>query len=100
MAQHKLTVTITPELIAEAHDNGTVAEDAIISSAASVIHGQYVDEGKITDMTESDNGDGTYQLEVTFVDSATCDTYLAEMQTINEFETSGASRSNQTRADV
>ncbi len=97
---HNLTTTITPDLIADAHDAGTVSEDAIISDAASVIHGRFEAEGKITNMTESDNGDGTYQLIVTFLDSATCDAYLAEMASINEFETSGASRSNQTRADV
>lgn len=97
---HTLTTTITPDLIAEAHDAGTVAEDAIISNEAIVIHERFVSEGKVLDITETDNGDGTYQLVVKFLDSATCDAYLAEMATINEFETSGATRSNQTRADV
>lgn len=97
---HNLTTTITPDLLAESHDAGTVAEDAVISEAATVIHDRFEAEGKITNMTESDNGNGTYQLIVTFIDSATCDAYLAEMASINEFETSGASRSNQTRADV
>jgi len=97
---HNLTTTITPDLIAEAHDAGTVPEDAIISDAAIVIHERFEAEGKILDLTETDNGNGTYQSVIKFVDSAACDAYLAEMASINEFETSGASRSNQTRADV
>jgi len=97
---HNLTTTVNPELIADAHDEGTVNPDAIISNAAIVIHERFVTEGKILDLTETDNGNGTYQSVIKFVDSATCDAYLAEMASINEFETSGASRSNQTRADV
>lgn len=97
---HVLTTTVNPELIADAHDNGTVSPDAIISNAAIVIHERFEAEGKVLDVTESDNGDGTYQSVIKFVDSAACDAYLAEMAEINEFETSGASRSNQTREDV
>ena len=97
---HNLTTTVNPELIADAHDEGTVNPDAIISNEAIVIHERFVTEGKILDLTETDNGNGTYQSVIKFVDSAACDAYLAEMASINEFETSGASRSNQTRADV
>ena len=97
---HTLTTTITPDLIAEAHDAGTVAEDAIISNEAIVIHERFVSEGKVLDITETNNSDGTYQQVIKFLDSAACDAYLAEMASINEFETSGASRSNQTRADI
>ena len=97
---HVLTTTVNPELIADAHDAGTVDPDAIISDEAIVIHERFVSEGKIVDVTETDNGDGTYQSAIKFIDSAACDAYLAEMASINEFETSGASRSNQTRADV
>ena len=97
---HVLTTTVNPELIADAHDAGTVADDAIISPEAIAIHQRFMSEGKIIDLTESDNGDGTYQSVLKFVDSAACDAYLAEMAEINEFETSGASRSNQTRSEV
>ena len=97
---HILTTTVNPELIADAHDEGTVNPDAIISNAAIVIHERFMSEGKVIDITETDNGNGTYQSVIKFVDSAACDAYLAEMASINEFETSGASRSNQTRADV
>jgi len=97
---HILTTTVNPELIADAHDEGTVNPDAIISNAAIVIHERFVAEGKVLDLTETDNGDGTYQSVIKFVDSAACDSYLAEMAEINEFETSGMSRSNQTRSDV
>ena len=97
---HTLTTTITPDLIAEAHDAGTVAEDAIISNEAIVIHERFVSEGKVLDITETNNSDGTYQQVIKILDSAACDAYLAEMASINEFETSGASRSNQTRADI
>ena len=97
---HILTTTVNPELIADAHDEGTVNPDAIISNEAIVIHERFMSEGKVIDITETDNGDGTYQSVIKFVDSAACDAYLAEMAAINEFETSGASRSNQTRAEV
>jgi hypothetical protein len=97
---HVLTTTVNPELIADAHDAGTVADDAIISDEAIAIHERFTAEGKIVDVTETDNGDGTYQSVIKFVDSAACDAYLAEMAEINEFETSGASRSNQTRQDI
>jgi len=97
---HILTTTVNPELIADAHDEGTVNPDAIISNEAIVIHERFMSEGKVIDITETDNGNGTYQSVIKFVDSAACDAYLAEMASINEFETSGASRSNQTRADV
>lgn len=97
---HILTTTVNPELIADAHDAGTVDQDAIISNEAIVIHERFEAEGKVLDVTETDNGDGTYQSVIKFVDSAACDQYLAEMASINEFETSGASRSNQTREDV
>ncbi len=97
---HVLTTTVNPELIADAHDAGTVDTDAIISDEAIVIHERFVSEGKIVDVTETDNGDGTYQSVIKFIDSAACDQYLAAMASINEFETSGASRSNQTRAEA
>ena len=85
LLKHKVTVDLVDRT------SGKIGNEDVVSAEAIAIHEAYVASGKITiDVSES----------ITFVDSAACDAYLAEMAAINEFETSGSSRSEQTRADV
>ena len=95
LLKHKITVDLLDR------SSGKIRDEDIVSAEAIAIHEAYVASGKITiDVTENEAGEGSYWQSITFVDSAACDSYLAEMAAINEFETSGSSRSEQTRADV
>jgi hypothetical protein len=95
LLKHKVTVDLVDRT------SGKIGNEDVVSAEAIAIHEAYVASGKITiDVSESDAEEGSYWQSITFVDSAACDAYLAEMAAINEFETSGSSRSEQTRADV
>jgi len=101
---HTLTHKISTELVDRT--SGKIASDAIISAEAVTIHQAYVADDRITgvqvlDLVNAEDGEpDTFTQVIMFSDSATCDAYLAEMAAIDEVETSGASRSEQVRADV
>lgn len=97
---HNLTYTVSPDNLVR--DETGVPDDMMVhTEAANDIHNQWVAEGKITgtSQTEPDEND-VYEQTITFLDSATCDAYLAAMEAIGEAEKSGASRTNQRREDV
>ena len=101
---HTLTHKVSTELVDRS--SGKIGDDNIISPETQAIHEAYVAESKITsvdisDMVNAEDGEpDTFTQTITFADSATCDAYLAEMAAIDEVSTSGASRSEQVRADV
>lgn len=94
---HILSYTTDPSLAT----GSDIAENETVSPAAKAIFDAYFADGRITGITESDpHADGSYDSEITFVDEATCDAYLAEMEAIDEFSKSGGSRSNGARRNV
>jgi len=95
---HILSYTTDPSLA-----NGPdIPENETVSAAAKAIFDAYFADGRITGITESepDANTGTFDSEITFVDEATCDAYLAEMEAIDEFSKSGGARSNGARRNV
>lgn len=92
---HRLTYTTTPPL----------EEDAVvthISSSGRAIYDAFVADGRITSKssTEPDEETGVWSTSLTFVDSTACDAYFADMEAINEANTSGVYRSNMVREDI
>ena len=95
---HELRFTTDPSLAT--HDD--IPEEDDVTPAAHAIFEAYLADGRITSSVR-ENEDAianTYDSIITFVDEATCDAYLAEMEGINEFDKSGASRTNISRGDV
>lgn len=95
---HILSYTTDPSLAT----GPDIAENETVSSDAKTIFDAYFADGRITGITESepDANTGTYDSEITFIDEATCDAYLAEMEAIDEFSKSGGARSNGARRNV
>ena len=95
---HILSYTTDPSLAT----GPDIAENETVSPAAKAIFDAYFADGRITGITESepDANTGTYDSEITFIDEATCDAYLSEMEAIDEFSKSGGARSNGARRNV
>ena len=95
---HELRFSTDPSLAT----HSDIPEEDAVSPAAHAIFEAYLADGRITESvrTNEDAIAGTYDSVITFVDGATCDAYLLEMEGINEFDKSGASRTNLSRGDV
>ena len=95
---HELRFSTDPSLAT----HSDIPEEDAVSPAAHAIFEAYLADGRITESvrTNEDAIAGTYDSVITFVDGTTCDAYLLEMEGINEFDKSGASRTNLSRGDV
>tara|TARA_B100000768_G_scaffold181652_1_gene205570 strand:+ start:1315 stop:1617 length:303 start_codon:yes stop_codon:yes gene_type:complete len=98
---HKYTFKVSPNALVR-DESGVADEDQNLTPEAIAIHDQFVSEGKVTGQAQSEEKeeDGSYVQSITFLDSATCDEYLAAMAGIGEVEKSGGSRSEHSREDV
>lgn len=86
---HKITYTVDAE---PGEEQTTLEADEIFES--------YVATDKITDHSSTEQEDGTYLVELVFIDSATADQFFAEMAAIGEHESTGHTRSNFLREDT
>ena len=70
-----------------------------LTDAGRTIFNNYVNSGKITSSSATDNIDGSQFIEIIFDSSGSANSYLADMSDVNE-EQNDKYRSTLTRTDI